>query len=50
MKHITIVEDEDYMREELSDILRKAGYETEEIKAKMERIHPIRANKPRRQC
>lgn len=32
MKHITIVEDEDYMREELSDILRKAGYETEEIK------------------
>lgn len=32
MKQITIVEDEDYMREELSDILRKAGYETEEIK------------------
>jgi len=32
MKHITIVEDEDYMGEELSDILRKAGYETEEIK------------------
>ena len=33
MKCIAIVEDELYMREELSDILRKAGYETAEITA-----------------
>lgn len=31
MKHIAIVEDEILMREELSDILRKAGYEVSEI-------------------
>lgn len=31
MKQIAIVEDEDFMREELSDILRKAGYEVLEI-------------------
>ena len=32
MKHITIVEDETFMREELSDILRKAGYQVDEIR------------------
>ncbi len=31
MKCIAIVEDERFMREELSDILRKAGYKTKEI-------------------
>lgn len=31
MKCIAIVEDEGFMREELSDILRKAGFKTEEI-------------------
>ena len=31
MKHIVIVEDEILMREELSDILRKAGYRVDEI-------------------
>lgn len=31
MKHIAIVEDELFMRDELSDILRKAGYEVSEI-------------------
>lgn len=31
MKSITIVEDELFMREELSDILHKAGYKVEEI-------------------
>ncbi len=31
MKCIALVEDEDFMREELCDILRKAGFETEEI-------------------
>jgi len=31
MKHIVVVEDELYMREELSDILRKAGYQVDEI-------------------
>ena len=31
MKCIAIVEDEDFMREELCDILRKAGFKTEEI-------------------
>lgn len=31
MKRIAIVEDELYMREELSDILHKAGYEVDEI-------------------
>ncbi len=31
MKHIAIVEDDPFMREELGDILRKAGYETSEI-------------------
>ena len=31
MKRIAIVEDEIFMREELSDMLRKAGYEVEEI-------------------
>lgn len=33
MKCITIVEDEALMREELSDILRKAGYQVDEILA-----------------
>ena len=32
MKHIAIVEDEVFMREELSDILRKAGYKVTEIR------------------
>ena len=32
MKRIAIVEDELFMREELSDILHKAGYEIEEIR------------------
>ena len=31
MKSIAVVEDERFMREELSDILRKAGYQVEEI-------------------
>ncbi len=31
MKRIAIVEDEAFMREELSDILRKAGYDVDEI-------------------
>lgn len=31
MKHIAIVEDEVFMREELSDILRKANYQIDEI-------------------
>lgn len=31
MKRIAIVEDEQFMREELSDILQKAGYEVDEI-------------------
>lgn len=31
MKYIAVVEDERFMREELSDILRKAGYKVEEI-------------------
>ena len=31
MKSIAVVEDELFMREELSDILRKAGYQVEEI-------------------
>ena len=31
MKKIAIVEDEVYMREELNDMLRKAGYETEAV-------------------
>lgn len=31
MKHIAVVEDELFMREELSDILQKAGYEITEI-------------------
>lgn len=31
MKRIAVVEDELFMREELSDILRKADYEVEEI-------------------
>lgn len=32
MKRIAVVEDEIFMREELSDILHKAGYEVEEIR------------------
>lgn len=31
MKHIAVVEDEDMMREELEDILQKAGYQTSGI-------------------
>ena len=31
MKRIAIVEDEVFMREELSDILRKADYQVDEI-------------------
>ncbi len=32
MKKLAVVEDEDFMREELSDLLRRAGYEVSEIR------------------
>ena len=33
MKRVAIVEDESFMREELADVLRKAGYQVEEIRS-----------------
>lgn len=41
MKRIAIVEDELYMREELSDMLRKAGYEVDEVSQFQDVTHQL---------